>query len=683
MNRHVLRIAYCVLCIVIWNSERAFAAPNMVTKVWRTKADFERCTWDGNIEVTDEGSVRLKCSVLLQDEQGATHYNNTEQLSATVWAKKQFVLDHYACDKAELYVFGRAQNVMVNGERLTTRKPLISTGWQVWDVPPKFLEKGINEFVFSGVGELLIEHSLYPNRSAKSLDSGKTWDFDQLGNGVENGEYVVRLRLAQYPKSGTLTSEVIDLADSGKGIRPRVLVSSVQLTVMEEDITGKTSSSVLMRTGSTSSPDSSWSLWQEVPRKRDHPMIRRDPTIWWKRFVQWRVVLKGTATAAQTLRSVRLDAHVTNLNEPAKSSSASATEVLKRSLERRLRPSDFLKESVELTSVTLHRSSYPFAYQPPGGRLNLLRTRYKLDDVVAQGKTELEKFVLLREWVRFTAPKGWDHGTTQWCPPWDALIILETNKQPLALCMCTHYSTVFVQCALVLGYNARHVILDHHCVAEVWSNQFRKWILIDTGCSTDPTLNCHFERNGVPLNALEIHNLWKVEQTNEIEVVYTPPRGRINGADISKKNQCGFENYRRFAIPFRNNHLVTPFPGELEQGQSEYFCDLYLWWEDQAVPTASPEYGKTSCRPADFYWTLNETAIDLQQTDAPDALQVTLDTVTPNFDRFLVSIDGSQYEPKPASFVWKLHAGENTLRVKSVNQFGVEGVESVARVSVR
>jgi hypothetical protein len=302
----------------------------------------------------------------------------------------------------------------------------------------------------------------------------------------------------------------------------------------------------------------------------------------------------------------------------------------------------------------------------------------------------LEKFALLREWCRFTAPKGWDAGATQWCPPWDALIILETNKQPLALCMCTHYSTLFVQTALALGYNARHVILDHHCVAEVWSNQFRKWVLIDTGCSTDPTLNCHFERNGVPLNALEIHNLWKANRTNEIEVVYK--NERINGADIGKKPQCGFENFRRFAIPFRNNHLVSPFPGELEQGQSQYFGDFYLWWEDQAVPTESPEYGKTSCRPADFYWTLNETAIDLvaapfMGADSADmksaaTLQVALDTVTPNFDKFLVSIDGSAWEVKPASFAWKLRSGENTLRVRSVNKFGVEGVESVARLAV-
>ncbi|MBI4025706.1 MAG: hypothetical protein HY360_12050 [Verrucomicrobia bacterium] len=342
---------------------------------------------------------------------------------------------------------------------------------------------------------------------------------------------------------------------------------------------------------------------------------------------------------------------------------------------------------LEITPVQLQHGSLPFAHQPPYHRLTQLRNRYKLDEIAAKGKTELEKFVLLRDWARYTAPKGWDAGATQWVPPWDALVILETNNpgrngggnQPLALCMCTHFSTIFVQCAVALGYNARHLILDHHCAAEVWSNQFRKWIVMDTGNSTDPTLNCHFEKEGVPLNALEIRQLWKANRTNEIEAVYTPPRGRVRGPDMSK-NQCGFGTYRRFAIPFRNNHLATPFPGELEQGESDYYCDQYLWWEDRAVPTESPEYGKTTCRPADFYWTLNETAIDLQSSDGDDTLTVALDTVTPNFDKFLVATDGGKWESRPASFAWKLRPGENKLQVKSVNRFGIEGMESVARV---
>jgi hypothetical protein len=624
---------------------------------WQSKADFDRCTTDGNIEIADDGTVHLRKSVLFEDEQGMTHYNNAQTLSSNVWAKKQFVIEDPTCDGAKLYAFNGAQaKIVCNGVELQPGKPLFTAGWTVWEVPVKALKKGLNEFVFSGNSSLLIESSLAPNRSAVSTDGGKTWDFDHLGmDGVENGEFVVRLRLAQYPKSGTITSEVVDLMETDDGIHNLLQSENLQLIVKGE-AASSSSIAIELRDGRTPTPDSTWSVWKLVRQGN----LRPDNGVW-QRWVQWRVKL---TTSQQK--------HIPELNM------VELAPNFKPLHAARVFPKI---EILELTPITIQRGSYPFAYQAPYHRLTQLRKLHKLDEVVAPGKTELEKFVLLRDWCRYSAPKGWDAGPTLWVPPWDALVILAMNKEPRALCMCTHFSTLFVQTAVALGYNARHLILDHHCAAEIWSNQFHKWIFMDTGNSTDPTLNCHFEMAGVPLNALEIRQLWKAGRTNELEVVYTPPRGRVNGSQINK-NQVGFGTYRRFCIPFRNNHLVTPFPGELEEGESNYYCDAYLWWEDQAVPVESPEYSKTTCRVADFYWTLNETAISLQRSETEDMLTVTLDTVTPNFDKFLVSLDGGPWQPRPASFAWKLHSGENKLQVKSANKFGIEGIESVARVAV-
>lgn len=625
-----------------------------LTKTWATKAEFERCTTDGNIEIGDDGAVRLRKTVLLQDEQGMTHYNNAQALSATTWAKKQFMVDDPACDKAELFAFyATGAKVTCNGQALKEGKPLPSTAWVVWEVPVKLLKRGLNEFIFSGAGSLLIEPSLAPNRSALSLDGGKSWDSDRMGaGGVENGEFVTRLRLAQYPMSGTITSEVVDLLGNHNALTFPAGTKGFQATAHGDRFPGL--GALEVRSGATPSADPSWSAWKSVnPRARAFPETSR--------WAQWRAKLVADKDGRDTPQLNRVE--LTPL--PAKEAGTSAVEIL------------------EITPVAIQRGSWPFAHQAPFHRAELLRKRFKLDDVVAKGKTEMEKLVLLREWCRHTAPKGWDAGATQWVPPWDALVILETNKAPLALCMCTHYSTLFVQCAVALGYNARHLILDHHCAAEVWSNQFRKWIVMDTGNSVDPTLNCHFEKDGAPLGAVEIHKLWKADRLKEIEAVYTPPRGRVRGDELGKKDQCGFVNYRRFGIPFRNNHMATPFPGEIEHGEADYYCDAYLWWDDHAVPSESPEYGKTTCRVADYNWTLNETAIYLQASDAKDTPTVILDSVTPNLDKFVVSVDGGKWEPQTSPFQWKLHAGENTIRVKSVNQFGVEGMESVARVSFK
>ncbi|MGC8805679.1 MAG: hypothetical protein ACP5QD_07100, partial [Candidatus Ratteibacteria bacterium] len=214
------------------------------------------------------------------------------------------------------------------------------------------------------------------------------------------------------------------------------------------------------------------------------------------------------------------------------------------------------------------------------------------------------------------------------------------------------------------------VILDHHCVAEIWSNELGRWILMDTGNSQNPEMNCHLEYNGIPLNADEIRNLWKQNRTKEIRFVYANEAGITEKEKNDFENQY-FKNFRRFAIPLRNNFLGNPVPGEPEQGQSEYYCDLYLWWEDNCVPLESPEYGKTSNRVNDFYWTLNQTFIDLISSEN-DTIAVTLYNNVPQFSHYLVSIDGGVWKKTPAQFDWKIHSGRNEIAVKSVNLFGLE-----------
>ena len=610
-------------------------------RVWRTEADFEACTREIGADSTRRG-VRLARSRMIQDERGRTHIHNKEQLSDSLWARKEFVLADGDLADGRLYFYGTAQHVALNGRRLKPVRKLPSTGWSVVRVPGRFLRKGRNEFVFSDGGELLVEDSVHPDRSARSLDGGATWDYGALGpQGMNDGEYLVRLRLDQYPPRATLTSQIIDFAElaAGNGVRPCVADVRVRLRA-EMDRPPGTSLQLEARTAGQHGAWGPWQALSNVVRGKGLP-----------RYFQWRASLSSTSgRATPTLRAVALDADVT--------------------MAARSRGNDV--RVTHATPVNDLASSYRFAYQEPTERLARLVRQYKLKQVVAGRQTELEKLVALRNWCRHTAPKGWDMGRTQWCPPWDALVILETNRDPRALCMCTHYSTLFVQTAAALGYVARHVILDHHCVAEVWCNDLRKWVLMDTGNSHNPMRNCHFEHAGVPLNALEIRGLWQAKRVAEIRVVH-PGRRSISGDRVKPKTQAAFENFRRFGIPLRNNHLDTPFPGELTQGSGEYFCDAYLWWEDAAAPTASPEYGLTSNRPADFYWPVNETVIELSETRQPGVLAVALRTVTPNLARLMVSLNGGRWQEKAAEFLWKLKPGRNAIETRSINSFGVAG----------
>src|SRR5262249_10946889 len=128
-----------------------------------------------------DGNLRLAHSVLLADETGATDWRQTEPLSAKVWAKKVFHFDRTKVTSAELFVYGGAGAVRVNGMAIGKSERLISTGWTRLKVPAPFMSNGRNDIVFSGGGSLLLEPSRQPGRSFKSRDAGKTWSNNTLG----------------------------------------------------------------------------------------------------------------------------------------------------------------------------------------------------------------------------------------------------------------------------------------------------------------------------------------------------------------------------------------------------------------------------------------------------------------------------------------------------------------------
>ena len=356
--------------------------------------------------------------------------------------------------------------------------------------------------------------------------------------------------------------------------------------------------------------------------------------------------------------------------------------------------------------------SFPFAYQEPSAKLARLRQRYELDKVIAAGKTEMEQLVLLRHWVRNQWHTGWEGSPAAWVPPWDAVTILGSAERPDCFTMCTHYSAVFTQCCLALGWTARHCILDHHCVSEVYVNQHRKWVMLDTGNSKPrPDCSLHFERAGVPLSALELHAAVRDGATTDLTVCFTPPhlmaavadlcrpappyKGKadpgpyprpetIPAADLSKYPVCGLEQYRRYALPARNTYLSSPFPGELQQGYTPYFYDGYRWVGDSPDnPARSPEYSRhlDPARPHDVDWQLNWTRTHLETTPTPGELRVTLETRTPNLARLEARRGGdTAWKPTPAAYVWKLSPGRNELTVRGVNRFDRPGHEGRVEV---
>ena len=661
----------------------AWAARVSTARAWATPAGFDECYRNRYLDsLSEPGAVKLVHRVLVTDDMGAG-YNDFQPIAGKTQARKILLVDDPNVVDAVLIVDGSvsACDILVNGAVLDA-KPLKKSYWDAnferYIVPPRLLKAGANEFLFrargNGKGAIRVERSQQPNRSVVSHDGGVSWDADRLcEGGYMDGELCVRLSLGRYAPNAWLESPVIDLASAvmQDGI-PAGADGRLDALEVDAESPQGTSVHVFVRTGRT--PDGnaeSWESWQPWPRARE--------TMRFERFAQWRLFLRtGSAQATPVVRRVL--------------ARFSAAPPAGDPTFKRLR-------LVEDANERIVRSSYEFAYADYNGNSRVLRDNWKLADVITGGKTEFDKLSLLRQWTREQWRDGWSMGSLNYLPSWDARVILSLAPGNKSLGMCTHYATTFVQCAQALGYPARSIFRGH-ALSEAWSNEYKKWMVMDAGMDPNDRRRAtyNFERNGVPLNELEVHKAYFIDKKwDDIQARAT---NMSEGTDkveppFVEDRDALFKSTQQLFMPLRGNFVDHREPEEPEHGQGYFKFLGFIFWKDAATPDI-PWTDFFTTRQADLYWTLNQTQIHL--LPAPGGLQVMLDTVTPNFAGYEYRIDGGDwtawtpkgaagvqaYPMKPTggciAFPWKLHPGRNTLETRPFNTPGLRGI--VSRVVV-
>lgn len=613
--------------------------------------DFRNFTRDRFIDAQTSTNAKLAPTVLLTNEMGVEG-DITEVLSTQHQARVIFTIPAAKIKSAELLFYVNADRttaekpmtLQVNGHRLTHRQKraaMLTGGWDRKRIDARYLQPGTNEFIFSNNGVLHIDPGPCKN-SSRSFDGGQVWHNGTLGsNGDIEGEYLVRLRLKGHPPQGLLTSPYIDLADldGSDRIVPPINFGSVKLTANHKTPTG-THIHFEMRSGSTPSfTPQHWTPWQSTTK-----LAKPD------RFIQWRVYLH-TKHANQTPVLERVTVQTSHREKTSALKNLSAFSV---------------------DHPALVYSSYPFTYLTPHPRVTRLVKQYRLEEVISTGSTELAQLALLRDWIH-SQWLGWQSDKYPYTPPWDPLEILEVTKGNWGYGMCTHYGAVFAGCAAALGWVSRVVVVDHHCLAEVWCESLQKWILEDAGPQRG--YDATYEINGVPLNALELHDAINSGKLKQVKANKLPQNKAEPMTDYTTV-------FCRFGIPPRNNHLIFAEPAELRHGAGQYHWDGYLWWSDNINPKYS-EYSLQTSRPEDFYWSVNQTRLYVEAGDTPTTLKVQSTTTTPNFSHFLIQTDaGDWQELAQMPLIWTLHAGHNSLAVRSVNVFGKVGRIAQAQVTL-
>ena len=285
------------------------------------------------------------------------------------------------------------------------------------------------------------------------------------------------------------------------------------------------------------------------------------------------------------------------------------------------------------------RSGIPFDYLDPElPTLSALREQEGLDELARGASSEFDLILKVMQHVK----EQWDHS---WHAPMqhaNALEVLEDVRCGLRGNFCVYFTHVLLQSLWSLGIACRyvHVAVHHWCshsTSECWSNEHRKWIVVDCDFSLH-YVRAEFAAPGsgpvrrfVPQNAREVQQAWRRGEMAHVLAVQGPWCMSLDPATRLGQYYGGVFGF------------LADYESVLRQGLPEWegrCCRWYVWREpDDPLPDYHMHnfrltHGNGVCTAVsdqdEFYWPLNEVVIGDPDPDrlAGGLLELALETFT-------------------------------------------------------
>lgn len=318
-------------------------------------------------------------------------------------------------------------------------------------------------------------------------------------------------------------------------------------------------------------------------------------------------------------------------------------------------------------------------------RLKRLRDEYGLDKIVAGEPREFLRLLKLRHWVHMRWPIDNEQQFDG-----DAFAILEKAKGGAGF-NCSHSMVVQHAVMASMGYVVRDLGVDrnhedlgrsmHHGVNEVWSNDYAKWVLLDA------KYDVHYERDGVPLSALELHEAVRADGGKGIVKMQGVER-QPAPMESAETPEGTIRSYWWVSYHLRPN----PFTEPTWSGGSRLLIfdnDAFrktTWYRSNGDHLVKHwAYAAQAFIPIrdrhEIEWTPGVPDLRLRQV-APGEIEVRLRSATPNFKCYLTRVDGGSWQPQTGDRVrWRLHAGENRLETRTENLASVKGPVVTASIN--
>lgn len=311
-------------------------------------------------------------------------------------------------------------------------------------------------------------------------------------------------------------------------------------------------------------------------------------------------------------------------------------------------------------------------------KFNHLIEKYQLDTVFQGETNELNRILLLRHWIK-SKVKISDFERSY---PGDGDV---EKMLDYALAgqgyHCGHYMKIQNAIMNAYGYVTRTIGAGpgvkggpdgYHGINEIWLNDYNKWFL------SDAKYDHHFEKNGIPLSALQVRDQYLKNKAADILIVKGPERIITEiDAETGTNRERSSQTYTW--VEFHGyNDMFTVWPAHKEMNimLEDDFTKNNIWIRDGNPhwAYAKPEYRKWVTDRDEIEWSPNtiKSNIEIKGKSA----SIKLISNTPNLSRYEMKDSDSGSWQQVGDFIeFNLTKDRHVLKLRTVNLVGVTGAE--------
>ena len=305
-----------------------------------------------------------------------------------------------------------------------------------------------------------------------------------------------------------------------------------------------------------------------------------------------------------------------------------------------------------------------------------LKEKYQLDTIFKGETDEFKRILMLRHWIRSVVSID-DHGDPY---PGGGYVegILDAALEGQGF-HCGHYMKVqngimnaygYVSRTLGAGPGVKGGPDGHHGINEIWLNDYQKWFL------SDAKYDHHFEKDGIPLSALEIRDEYLKNGAADIMRMVGPDR--IPTPYVPETGS----NYERSAQTYTwieyhtHNDMFTVWPEHetlLSMYEDDYFRNHTWIWDDKPHwAYDKPEFMRRVSDLDAIEWTPNVIYSEVR-LEGP-GVRIRLYSETPNLKEYQVRSGSSgEWEMVEDSLLMELSEERHEFQFRTMNLAGVSG----------